>query len=140
MNISMSSGLGANRLLFRAAYNGLRSYMPAGNTIRTQILVCYLLMSAITAALGFYAMHGIKHAGDLVAKTFDESLMSINYARAAAADFSKMRAVASRRLGTNDLLARTALEKEITSLENTFNDDLSIAAERSQSPGAMTQS
>ncbi|MDR6305975.1 hypothetical protein GGQ85_003703 [Nitrobacter vulgaris] len=26
-------------------------------------------MSAITAALGFYAMQGIKHAGDLVAKT-----------------------------------------------------------------------
>ena len=72
--------------------------IPAGNTIRTQILVCYLLMSAITAALGFYAMQGIKHAGNLVAKTFDESLMSINYARAASADFSKMRAVASRRL------------------------------------------
>ena len=137
MNISMSSGLGANRALFRAAYNGLRSYVPAGNTIRTQILVCYLLMSTITAALGFYAMHGIKHAGDLVAKTFDESLMSINYARAAATDFSKMRALASRRLGTKDLLARTALEKEINNLENTFNDDLSIAAERSQSPGAM---
>jgi DNA end-binding protein Ku len=30
-------------------------------------------MSAITAALGFYAMQSIKHAGGLVARTFDES-------------------------------------------------------------------
>ncbi len=90
-------------------------------------------MSAITAALGAYATFGIKHAGDLVAKTFDESLMSINYARAAAADFSKMRAAASRRLGTNDPLARIALDKEIDGLEKTFYEDLSVAAERSQS-------
>nr|WP_244553374.1 EAL domain-containing protein [Nitrobacter vulgaris] len=81
-------------------------------------------------------MQSIKHAGGLVAKTFDESLMSINYARAAAADFSKMRAVASRRLGILDLQARTELDKKITRLESTFYDDLNIAAERSQSPGA----
>ncbi len=136
MGASMSSGVGANRALFRAAYESLRFCIPAGNTLRTQILVCYLLMSAITAALGFYAMQSIKHAGDLVAKTFDESLMSINYARAAAADFSKMRAVASRRLGTLDLQARTVLETKIDSLERAFYDDLNIAAERSQSPGA----
>lgn len=131
-----SSGVKANRALLRAVYESLRSCIPAGNTIRTQILVCYLLMSAITAALGFYAMQSIKHAGDLVAKTFDESLMSINYARAAATDFFKMRAIASRRLGTHDLQARAALEKKITGLESVFYEDLDIAAERSQSPGA----
>ena len=136
MGASMTSGVGANRALFRAAYESLRFCIPAGNTLRTQILVCYLLMSAITAALGFYAMQSIKHAGDLVAKTFDEFLMSINYARAAATDFSKMRAVASRRLGTHDPQTRTVLEKKINVLESTFYDDLNIAAERSQSSGA----
>ncbi len=42
-------------------------------------------------------MLGISRAGTLVAKTFDESLMSINYARAAAADFASMRAAFARR-------------------------------------------
>ena len=65
-------------------------------TIRGRILVAFLIMSVITAALGAYATHGIKNAGVLVDKTFDESLMSINYARAAAADFAGMRAAFAR--------------------------------------------
>ena len=132
--MSVSSGPRANRAPFRAAYHRLFVRKPAGNTIRTQILICYLLMSSITAALGFYATFGIKHAGILVAKTFDESLMSINYARAAAADFSKMRAAASRNLAARDPLAQATLDKEINGLEKTFYEDLSVAAERAQSP------
>ena len=38
-------------------------------------------MSMITAALGVYAAIGISGVGALVAKTFDGSLMSINYAQ-----------------------------------------------------------
>src|ERR1700682_841643 len=82
----------------RAAGGWLSRCAPTGGTIRTQILICCLLMSSITATLGVYATLGIRHAGDLVAKTFDESLMSINYARAAAADFSEMRDASFRRL------------------------------------------
>ena len=58
-------------------------------TIRGRILIAFLFMSMITGALGGYAAMGMKQTGILVAKTFDESLMSINYARAAAADFAK---------------------------------------------------
>ncbi|MGB6751371.1 MAG: hypothetical protein WBE82_17175 [Xanthobacteraceae bacterium] len=47
-------------------------------TIRGRILVAFLIMSVITAAVGGYAVMGIKNAGVLVDKTFDESLMSIN--------------------------------------------------------------
>ena len=45
----------------------------AGNkgTIRGQILVAFLLMSTITAALGLYAVLGISRSGTLVAKTFE---------------------------------------------------------------------
>ena len=115
--LSMSSGLGANRLLFRAA---TRAYVPTCRrvTLSEHNPGQQSADDTITAALGFYAMHGIKQDGDLDTKTFDGSLMSINYARAAATDFYKMRALASRRLGTKDLLARTALEKEIENLEN----------------------
>jgi diguanylate cyclase (GGDEF)-like protein len=93
-------------------------------------------MTAIAAALGGYATLGIRHAGDLVARTYDESLMSINYARAAAADFSAMRVASSRRLTTNNPAVRASLDNEIEELAKTLSEDLTIAAERSQSARA----
>src|SRR6202166_2475820 len=89
-------------------------------TIRGRILVAFLIMSVITAALGGYAAHGISRAGVLVARTFDESLMSINYARAASADFAAMRAAFSRRLITDDPVIRINLDEEIDSLAKTL--------------------
>ena len=67
-------------------------------TIRGRILIAFLIMSVITGILGGYATMGIRRAGVLVDKTFDESLMSINYARAAAADFAAMQAAFARRM------------------------------------------
>jgi diguanylate cyclase (GGDEF)-like protein/PAS domain S-box-containing protein len=93
-------------------------------------------MSVITAALGGYATLGIKRAGGLVTKTFDESLMSINYARAAAADFATMQSVLARRSITDDPAARQQLDQRITALNQSLSDDLTIAAERSQSKRA----
>ncbi len=105
-------------------------------TIRGRILFAFLVMSIITAALGGYASIGIKRAGVLVAKTFDESLMSINYARAAAADFSEMQAAFARRWSASDPGMQRKLDDEMTDLEQTLSEDLSIAAERSQSSRA----
>jgi methyl-accepting chemotaxis protein len=102
-------------------------------TIRGRILVAFLIMSMITAALGGYATFGIKDAGILVDKTFDESLMSINYARAAANDFATMRAAFARLWITNDTGARAKLEAEIEALTKTLGEDLAIAVQRSQS-------
>jgi diguanylate cyclase (GGDEF)-like protein/PAS domain S-box-containing protein len=104
-----------------------------GTTIRGRILVAFLVMSVITASLGAYAALGITKAGMLVEKTFDESLMSINYARAAAADFAAMRAVFARRWIATDPTMRVALDKEIDKLSGSLAGDLKIAAERSQS-------
>ena len=53
----------------------------------------------ITGTLAGYAIMGIQDAGVLVRKTYDESLMSINYARAAAADRD---ARATARAGARD--------------------------------------
>ncbi|MCW2083652.1 hypothetical protein ABIE85_007684 [Bradyrhizobium diazoefficiens] len=58
-------------------------FVSARGSIRIAILCFCLAMSAIAVSLGGYSVLGIRHAGDLVARTFDESLMSINYARAA---------------------------------------------------------
>src|ERR1700681_2242281 len=105
-------------------------------TIRGRILVAFLIMSVITAALGGYAARGISRAGTLVARTFDESLMSINYARAASADFAAMQAAFARRWIASDPERRQQLDQDVESLEQTLSDDLAIAAERSQSARA----
>ena len=93
-------------------------------TIRGRILVAFLIMSVITAALGAYATLGISDAGVLVDKTFDESLMSINYARAAAADFAAMRAAFARQWIATDPEKRAALDQEIDKLSKSLSEDL----------------
>ena len=105
-------------------------------TIRGRILVAFLVMSVITASLGGYAAFGIRDAGILVDKTFDESLMSINYARAAATDFASMRAAFARQWIANDPQMRNSLDSDIAKLAKTLSDDLKIAVQRSQSPRA----
>jgi diguanylate cyclase (GGDEF)-like protein/PAS domain S-box-containing protein len=107
-----------------------------GMTIRGRILVAFLVMSVITASLGGYAAFGIRDAGVLVDKTFDESLMSINYARAAATDFAAMRAAFARQWIANDPAMRSSLDVEIGKLSKTLSDDLKIAVQRSQSARA----
>jgi hypothetical protein len=87
-----------------------------GMTIRGRILIAFLIMSVITGGLGIYATFGIRHAGILVDKTFDESLMSINYARAAAADFAGMRAAFMRQWIATDPSMRAELGKQISKL------------------------
>ena len=105
-------------------------------TIRGRILVAFLAMSVITGALGGYAALGMRHAGVLVAKTFDESLMSINYARAAAADFAAMQAAFTRRTVTRDAEIARKLDSSVEELGQSLSEDLQIAAERSHSQRA----
>src|ERR1700751_5186315 len=104
-----------------------------GMTIRGRILIAFLIMSVITGGLGIYATMGIRHAGVLVDKTFDESLMSINFAREAAADFAAMRAAFAGRWIAGDAETRAALDEKIERLGASLSEDLKIAAERSQS-------
>src|ERR1700687_2677411 len=105
-------------------------------TIRGRILIAFLVMSTITAARGGHATFGIKDAGILVDKTFDESLMSINYARAAATDFAAMRAAFARLWIATDPAMRADLESQIAKLNRTLDDDLAVAVQRSQSARA----
>ncbi len=102
-------------------------------TIRGRILIAFLAMSVITAALGAYTTLGVSNAGMLVDKTFDESLMSINYARAAATDFASMRAAFARRWIATDPNMRRTLADEMDKLGRSLSEDLDIAAQRSQS-------
>ena len=114
----------------RAAWSRV---LPGFGTIRGRILVAFLAMSVITGTLGIYSSSAIDRAGVLVAKTFDHSLMSINYARAAAADFAAMQAAFARRWVASDPEMRRQIDEKVKTLEKSLTDDLAIAAERSQS-------
>ncbi|HST76790.1 MAG TPA: EAL domain-containing protein [Acetobacteraceae bacterium] len=114
----------------------VRAAAARTGTIRGQILLAFLVMSAITGALGGYAALEIRHAGVLVAETFDKSLMAINYARAASADFTAMQAALARRWSAADPGTQANLDQRIEALAHSLDEDLTIAAERSQSPRA----
>ncbi|MGE4167192.1 MAG: MCP four helix bundle domain-containing protein, partial [Xanthobacteraceae bacterium] len=118
----------------RCAATALASFFK---TIRGRILIAFLAMSAITGALGVYTTQSTRDTGNLVEKTFDRSLMSINYARAAAADFAAMRAAFARLWIASAPEARANLELEIQELAKALNEDLTIAAQRSQSERAV---
>ena len=105
-------------------------------TIRGRILVAFAVMTIITGSLAGYAIRGVQDAGVLVRKTYDESLMSINYARAAAADFASMRATFGRRWIAEDPSMRVDLDLQIAKLAQTLKEDLDIAVQRSQSERA----
>jgi diguanylate cyclase (GGDEF)-like protein len=107
-------------------------------TIRMRIAIAFFLFSILIAGLGVYATMGIRSAGLLVNKTFDQSLMSINYARSAAYDFASMRAAFARQWLESDRAKREKLEIQIRELSKTLSDDLEIAVQRSQSSRAAT--
>ena len=79
---------------------------------------------------------GVRHDGVLVKRTYDQSLMSINYARAAAADFANTRVVFARRWIAQDRATRTRLDQKIKHLVKSLEDDLAIAVQRAQSERA----
>ncbi len=106
-------------------------------TVRGRIFVAFLGMSLLSGALGLYAAVAIANIGDLVSRTYDESLMSINYARATSADFAKMRTAFARRTLAHDRATAAKLDAEIAELGVTFVEDLTVAVERSQSDRAV---
>jgi diguanylate cyclase (GGDEF)-like protein len=94
-------------------------------------------MSIITALLGAFSVRDLEHEGTLVEQTFDRSLMSINYAQAASADFNGLQAAIARRALQTDPKVKAQIDQTIADLENTMDDDLSVAVERAQSDRAV---
>lgn len=105
--------------------------LAMAGTIRSQILLAFLIMTAITGTIGLHASYRIEHGGALVTETYDGSLMAINYARAASADFALMQVAAGRYAQAADERMRTELKARLVGLGRSLDEDLEIAAERS---------
>ncbi|UMY18238.1 EAL domain-containing protein [Methylobacterium organophilum] len=119
--------------------SALRAVLRAASSIRGRILVAFLTLSVITAGLGAFGASSLETTGDLVNKTFDRSLMSINYARAAATDFANIRLAFTRRLRSASPPEREELDAQIADLLKAFGEDLDVAAERAQSERAARE-
>jgi diguanylate cyclase (GGDEF)-like protein len=103
-------------------------------TIRGKIILAFLTVGLLTAGLGAFSLSGIDLAGRLVVATYDNVLMSISYARAAAANFAALQALKARQRienGTLDLMA----ERFMTLVDET-RANVAIAGERAQGEAA----
>ncbi|GBU18162.1 MULTISPECIES: EAL domain-containing protein [unclassified Methylobacterium] len=100
-------------------------------TIRGRIFVAFLAMSAITGGLGLFTNISIRETGDLAERTYDKSLMAINYARAAAADFAEMQAAVAYRALARDDAEIARLDAVLDQLGAQVSEDLGVAVERS---------
>ena len=118
------------------SWRGLSRGVRRAATLRGGIWLAFAAVSLITVSLGAYSRYGIDQAEKLVEVTYDESLMAISYARAASADLSSMRASYARRALTSGAQALNNLDADIALMDKSLNDDLAIAAQRSQSPRA----
>jgi diguanylate cyclase (GGDEF)-like protein len=105
-------------------------------TIRASILGGLALMVLFTAAIGYFSLRTIRQSAVLVVEIYDRSLMSIDYARAAGADFGGMQAGFLRRRMITDPVLRAAAVAHCGELADAFFEDLGISAERSQSARA----
>lgn len=107
-----------------------------GLSIRGKVLLAFLVLSAITGAVGTYAILSLTQSGKLVAQTYDRPLMSISFARQVLADFSRLEAAFSRRLLAQEADDIQVLDKERADRASELNDDLDVAERRSSSERA----
>ncbi len=135
MTVGTSDGVLRSRLVGgRPAVSRLATM----STIRGKVWAAALAITLVSVACGAYAILGIRNAGTLVGKTFDQSLMSVNFARAAAADFANMQAAFARRMLVANATAAAELDERIVGLYSSLGEDLEIAAERAQSSRVTT--
>jgi len=106
--------------------------MAGAMSIRWKILTACLLMAAMAAALGVFALSKERALSALAVRIYDEALMSISHARAAEARFAVARGdyllVASQPQGATEA-SRAALRRGLA----VVLDDLAVAAERAPS-------
>lgn len=105
-------------------------------TIRGQILLAFMFLMMVVGLVGLHASYRIARGGRLVTETYDGALMSISYARAAAADFALMQVMALRRAQEPDEVRQAGLEQQLEGLRRLLVEDLEIATERAQSDRA----
>ena len=115
---------------------GFGAVTRLARTIRGRILIAFLAMAVITGTLGAYAVVRIQEVGELAAQTFDKSVLSVEQARAAAADFNAMQNALIRCAVEKDPAEIARLHAKVDELHVSLLEDLAIAVDRAQSDRA----
>lgn len=102
-------------------------------SLRLKLLIGFLVLVVLASVKGFFAVEGIKSAGQAAIDIYDRPLMAINFSRKAKTHFDALdRAVA-------DVLAGRVPTEDAEALEDhkdTFLEDMEIATERLETPEA----
>ncbi len=101
--------------------------------IRHSVLLGFMLMCSFTGAVGYYSAVMIRQSAGLVVGLFDQSLMPIDYARAAGTDFANMKTNFLRQRLATDAASLRDLEDRGRELTAAFAADLGVSAQRAQS-------
>src|ERR1700744_5292359 len=104
--------------------------LRAKYSIGAKIFGAFIAMGALIALLGAAGYGVLAFAGDMAVTTFDGPLMAINYARAAQKDFTDLQ-MDELRYEHAPPAERTAIAGDIAGTASTFNDDLTVAEDRS---------
>lgn len=106
-------------------------------TIRWKLLLGFLSVAGLTAALGIYALVVQGRLGDLAVDIYDRPLMAINYARNAQSDFARMdAAIFAARMATAEESLKRHRDAATLHLRNML-DNLEIAERRAIVPDSV---
>ena len=108
-----------------------RPTAPLRLTVRRKIGLAFLVTATLTVGFGTYAVHNIGVTGGLMTATFDRVLISLDYARAASADFAALQQAIVRQQ-----VSGITAEPSVETLAVQVQDDLRIAGERALSVDA----
>jgi diguanylate cyclase (GGDEF)-like protein len=104
--------------------------------IRRSVLLGFMMMCGFTGAVGYYSARMIRQSAGLVVGLFDDSLMPIDYARAAGADFANMKTNFVRQRLATTAQNLHELDDRGRDLSANFDHDLGISELRAQSERA----
>ena len=110
----------------------------AGLSLRFRIFSGFVLMAAVTAGLGLFAVQRVGHAGDTAAAALERTLAAAAVARSAENGVAALDAAVLRRRLAATPAARQAEEERTASQAKRISEDLNAVAERAGSGQVRT--
>lgn len=106
---------------------------PHKFSIKAWISTSFLVIAGVMVSLGAINVSALRHAGALVERTYDQSLMSINYGNLAAIDFLQIKGYLLGRKAQGEAIDQAALQH----LTGSFFEDMAVALDRVQTADAQ---
>ena len=94
------------------------------------------LVAILVIGLAAFAVHAVSATSDLIVRLYDQPLMGVNYARAAATTLADARGLIERSQ-SSDPAASLAAMTSLRQTERDIADDLRIVRDRVNDPSVM---